>query len=63
MQVTETGTAGLLREIQMVSLTRTESVASRDVLFFMKCSKFGLPISSSSSQMKLMFSGIPFSAE
>ncbi len=57
------GTAGLRREIQMVSLTSIESVFRRPALFFMKCSKFGLPISSSSSQMKSMFSGIPSWAE
>ena len=51
----------LPRAIQIVSDTSTESVLSRSRLFFTKPSKFGLPISSSSSQMNLTLSGTPLS--
>ena len=45
------GTAGLVRESQTVSETRTESQVRALRLRLIKWAKFGLPISSSSSQM------------
>src|SRR5262249_51899925 len=55
------GTAGLPDDSQMVSETRTESVLRFGSFFLMNSSKWGLPISSSSSQRKRMFSLTPFS--
>ena len=56
------GIAGLSADSQMVSDTRTESVFKDGSIFLMNSSKWGLPISSSSSHTKRMLRGMPFSA-
>ena len=51
------GAAGRVRDTQTVSDTTTESVAKSAAWARMVVSKFGLPISSSSSQRKWMLTG------